>query len=168
MAKKGLIFISKTSFSGATSVNVDSVFSASYTHYLIRRNLSGSIATTSVQMRMRVSGADDTGSNYRDQYVTASSTSVSSARTTAVTSWSAGLGDTEATSIGFQDTWVSNPFDAARTTGWTDYSQAATGNIAIVARVWAHDLTTSYTGFTLFVTAGTITGSVSVFGLVKS
>lgn len=168
MPSKGLVFISKTTFSGASSVNIDNCFSATYKHYLIRRNLSHSVGAVDLQARMRVSSADDTGANYRRQYINAVSTSIGAARETAQTAWNGAFGISESTSIGFAEMWVSNPFDAARTTFWTDFGYTMTGNISLAAEVGAHDLTTSYTGITFYPLSGTITGSISVFGLVTA
>lgn len=162
------IKISTTSFSAASTVNVDNVFSAAYTHYLVVRNLSGVAAGNSITMRLRVAAADDTGANYRYQYVNASATLTAGARVTAATSWSdAALGVTETTAIGYAMLRVSNPFDTVRTTAWTDTSNIATGNILLSRYVWAHDLATSYTGFSL-ICATNMTGNVTVYGLKES
>lgn len=173
MAKKGLVFITKSTFSAASTVSVDNCFSATYTHYLIRRNLSGTVAGNRLDIRMRVSGADDTGANYRYQTLEGNGTTVSGARFTAQTATPA-LGFTETTSMGFQEAYVSNPFDAARTTVWLDDPNTQTGSLNCVSIVGEHDLATSYTGFTVVIaqslgaSIGTITGSISVFGLVTA
>lgn len=168
MAKKGLVFISNTSFTTASSVNVDNCFSATYTHYLIKRNLLGSSAGTYVAMRLRVSGSDASGTNYRRQYISPDSTTINANRSTGDTLWFQGAGYVESTTMGFSETWVCNPFEAVCSTAWSDVSLSATSTITAVTNVMAHDLTTSYTGFTLVTGAGTITGSVSVFGLVTA
>lgn len=169
MAKKGLVFITKSTFSGVTAVNVSGCFSATYTHYLIKRNLSGTTGVVSVAMRMRSGSTDDTGTNYRYQYYSASSTSVTGARVTGATLWADAYGYTETTTFGYSETWVSNPFDAARTTAWADSGATQTGNIGLQSYAFAHDLTTSYDGFTVALNgAGTMTGSISVFGLVTA
>lgn len=165
----GLVFITSTgSFTTQSSVSIDGCFSAIYTHYIIKRNLLGSVATAGLNARLRVSSTDDSGANYRDQYLLAGSTSVTGARATGLTSWVDALGYAEATSFGYSETWISNPFDTVRTTAWSDQGYAQTGSLFAESKVYAHDLTTSYDGFTVIPTAGTITGSISVYGLVKA
>lgn len=167
MAKKGLVFITKSTFSAASTVSVNNCFSATYTHYMIRKNLSGTVLDSNLDFRLRVSAVDDSGANYRRQILTASSTTVSGSRTTGSTSW-INIATSETTQAGFSDWWVSNPFDAARTTLWADMGYSTATNITLDTRVFAHDLATSYDGFTIINGSGTITGSISVFGLVTS
>lgn len=167
MANNGLVFITKSTFSAQSSVSIDNCFSATYTHYLVKRNLSGSDPDFNIGLRLRVSGVDASGTDYRRQTLNASSTTVQGARLTGQNRWGA-IGPLEATSFGYQETWISNPFETVRTTAWTDASYDTDGNIELQTIVYAHDLTTSYSGFTVLPGAGTITGSVSVWGLVKS
>lgn len=162
------IKIATTSFTASSAVNIDNVFSASYTHYLVVRNLLGSGTNENIKVRLRVGGADDSGANYREQYVDAGSTSVSGGRVTGQTSWLAAMGVNETTAFGYALLRISNPFEAVRTTAWADFTADADANIALQRRVMAHDLTTSYTGLTVIPTAGTITGSITVYGLKAS
>jgi hypothetical protein len=169
MAKNGLVLITKTSFSGVSSVSLDNVFSATYSMYIIRRELSGVAAGSEIEMRLRASGSDATGANYRRQRLAADSTSVTGTRNTGVTYWPTTLGHTEATAIGFSETWISNPYEAVRTTAWTDSGYDATANITLRVECQAHDLASSYDGFTFYSDATTnMTGWIAVYGLVKS
>jgi hypothetical protein len=158
-------FISKTTFNAVSSVSIDNCFSASYTHYLVTRNFSASATDNTVDVRLRVSGTDDTGTNYRRQYVEAFSTTIGATRSTGQSLWAWGMGDTEATAIGFLQLRISNPFEAVRTTAWVDNVYRATGNIELFRNVYAHDSATSYTGFSVIPAAGTITGSITVYGI---
>lgn len=167
MPKNGLVKISKTTFSAVASVSIDNCFSTTYTHYLVKRDISGT-AGQSVLVRLRVGGADASGADYRYQYIDAASTTVAGARGTGQTSFGWGLGIIEGTAIGYTETWISNPFETVRTTAWCDTSSTVTGNIVLDSFVFEHDLATSYTGFTASVGSGTLTGSITVFGLVKS
>lgn len=162
------IKISKTDFTAVSSVSIDGCFSASYTHYLVVRNLLGSAGDVALGVRLRVSSTDASAADYRDQYVDASSTSVTGARATGATSWTAAMGYTEATAFGLLLLRISNPFETVRTTAWADRSNDADGNIVLNRRVYEHDLTTSYTGLTILAASGTITGSVTVYGLKET
>lgn len=158
-------FITSASFTTQASVSIDGCFSAGYDHYLVMRNLLGSVANADLDVRLRVSGTDASGADYRWQRVYADSTTVGGSRATGATSAAHALGYTETTSFGFSRTWISNPFAAVRTTFWTDHSYDADANIYLCSRVQEHDLTTSYDGFTVTPSVGTITGSLYVYGL---
>jgi hypothetical protein len=157
-------FITSTTFSAQSSVSIDNCFSADYNNYLIMRNLSATLANQGITIRLRASGSDDSGTNYRRQYIFASSTTITPSRSTGATGFAAGLGQTETSSFGFSMTLIHNPFNAARTTTWNNQSYDAGGNIELASMVWGHDLTTSYDGFTALVPSGTMTGSLYVYG----
>jgi len=160
--------ISKTDFTTAATVSIDNCFSASYTHYLVVRNLLGSAADVTLGVRVRVSSTDDSGANYREQRVYAASTTVGGSRSTGQTVWTWASGYTEIAAFGYVALKISNPFEAVRTTAWADVSYGASGSIEMLRTVMAHDLTTSYTGFTVIPGSGTITGSITVYGLKES
>lgn len=167
MATNGLVHITTATFTTQASVSIDNCFSASYTHYLVKRNVSGT-ADANVALRLRVSATDDSGTNYRYQRIDGSGVTVSGARGTGQTSWAWGLGTINATETGYSETWISNPFEAVRTTVWVDTSQTIAGNIVALSLVFAHDLTTSYDSMTIFPSSGTISGDVEIWGLVKA
>ena len=164
----GLVFITSTSFTTQASVSIDNCFSATYTHYIVKRNLLGSVADQDLAVRLRVSSTDASGADYRYQRLYADSTTVGGSRATAQTSVSLALGYSEATTFGYAELWISNPFETVRTTMWSDHSYDQDNSNTLYSRVAAHDLTTSYTGFTVIPSSGTITGSISVWGLVKA
>lgn len=159
-------FITSASGTAASSISVENCFSASYSTYLVLRDLLGSSAGENLLVRLRVGGTDASGTDYRYQYILANSTTVSGARATGQTAFFT-LGATEGTAFGFSRTFISNPFESVRTTMWTDRGDAQTGNITLASLVSEHDLSTSYTGITVYPTSGTITGTIYVYG-VKS
>lgn len=165
LAQGDLEFITSATGSATSAINVNNCFSAAYDHYLVMRNLLGSAADNKVNIRLRSGSTDETGANYRHQYIFAASTSISSFRSTGLTSWEEGLGYTETTSIGFAQTWISNPFAAVRTTAWCNVGYQQTSTISALSQVHEHDLTTSYDGFSVIPSAGTLTGTVYVYGL---
>jgi hypothetical protein len=168
MPSNGLVFITKSTFSAQSSVSIDNCFSATYIHYLITSDLLGSAADNGISARLRASGSDNSSSQYRRQLIYASSTTISGVRATGATFWDSAFGYTETAAFGFRILWLSNPFDAVRTTAWNDSSYDADGNINVESRVLSNDATTSYDGITFFPNSGTMTGNISVFGLVKS
>ena len=158
-------FITSASFTTQASVSIDNCFSAGYDHYLVMRNLLGSVATADLTIRLRVAGVDASAANYRGQYLTPDGASVSAARYTGYTAFQYIMARTELTSAGFSRTWISSPFGAVRTTGWGDSTYEAFANIRSFMAVEEHDLTTSYDGFSVIPASGTITGSIYVYGL---
>jgi hypothetical protein len=160
-------FITSASGTAVSSLSVENCFSADYSTYLVMRNLLGSGAGVGLHIRLRASGTDASGTDYRYQYINASSTTVSGARATGGTYFQSPLGYTETTACGFGAAWISNPFEAVQTTCFDVTSVDATANIQLETAVQSHDLTTSYTGLTVLVNTGTFTGSIFVWG-VKS
>ncbi len=60
----GLTLLSNTTLSSTTNVSLNNVFSANYTNYKIMFSGSFVAAATDVEMRLRVSSADDSSANY--------------------------------------------------------------------------------------------------------
>jgi hypothetical protein len=161
----------ETSFTTQSSVSINNCFSAEYTHYMILRNFSGSVADEAVRVRLRAGGSDASSANYRAQVIFANSTTVSAVRSLpadGLSSFSNGLGYTETSAFAFAVLRISNPFQEERTTAWSDISYDADGNIRIYRQVNSHDLTNSYDGITVFPASGTITGTITVYGLKES
>ena len=147
-------------FSGASSVSVNDVFSATYNNYkiLIDHSVSTALNTT---IRLRVSGADDTTANYARQYLVAVNTSVSGGRSTGQTSW---ILNAPINNRASAECTLFNPFNSLQTSmqvvNQADY---AGSNIAVLD-TYAFQQTTSFTGFTFIASTGTFTGSISVYG----
>lgn len=165
MAKDGLIHITKSTFSGVSSVNIDNCFSSNYTHYLVSQNIFGG---SYCYIRLRSSGSTESGANYRNQYIYFDGTLVAGGRATGATYWDNQAGYTDAGGAIMTEIWFSNPYESVRTTVYTETAGVLTGNLVGYTQVGAHDLSNSYDGFTIVPGGGTLTGSVSVFGLVKS
>ena len=164
---QGLTLISTTSFSAVSSQSVNDVFSSAYTNYRIV------IATTNAangtwNFRLRVGGADASGSNY----FYATSLIVSGAGTQAA------LQAESQTSIDIYENGsagaslemdIHNVFNAQSTMFSymiTDSRGSGSGAFRSVFGGAQHTLSTSYTGFT-FYSSHNMTGSVSVYGYNK-
>lgn len=159
----GLVLLNTTSFSGVSSVSVNDVFSATYERYLILPNLIGT-ANGKLNMRMRVSGSDNSSTNYRQQSLNPSAANLNSGRVTGQTSWQIGRMHSEAAIYTYTRTEIQNPFETTYTAGFSQWSDAITGNIDFGTASLGLDVTTSYTGFTLLAENGNMTGSVRVYG----
>lgn len=155
-------------FSGASSVSLNGVFSSTYTNYRIVLDFTGSSANTSTQLRLRKAGTDYSGAQYnfgglgmRSNSTTSSFVGVSA------TTWSL--------------SWINGPAAGAGSSGGTVDVFNPYGNSyqKIVASMVGGDATSmagiyvggncfssqaANDGFTLQVASGTFNGTIQVFG----
>ena len=159
----GLVPLNTTTFTAQSSVSINSVFSSTYDNYLVVYNITASSATV-IRQRLRVAGADNTGSNYLrgGMYVGVFANSVFSS-TNNVTEAYFTLGSTSAT-VGYGG--VLN-FIAPFQTQYTKITSHSGGaDMGIGTCVF--NGTTSFDGFTLLPDTGTITGTIRVYGYRNS
>ena len=144
-------------FSTASSLSLNDVFSASYDNYriILTGNLSSNVE---VKLRYRVSGADNSTANYNFQRLSGSSTTVSAARTTGATSQDFCIWDANLSSAQLE---IFRPF-LTEATG--SYAIGAADGVTTQNFAGRFSGATSFTGFTIFPTSGTITGSMRVYG----
>jgi hypothetical protein len=153
--------------SGVSSQSINDVFSATYDNYQIVINLSLSSATYA-GIRMRVSGTDNSSSNYifAGPSLTSGNSFENLWSNGTVTSFNEMVRISVNNSAG---TFViSDPFNTKATTivGQSVWNRSAT-LINSMTYTGVTTVTTSYTGFTLLPQTGTMTGSVSVYGINK-
>jgi hypothetical protein len=160
---RGLVHINTTSFSAVSSQSINDVFSSTYNHYKIVVSGSGS-TTATLDLRLRVSGSDNSTSNYYYAGVLLESSTAAFIKAQGDPTTYFRLG-TIGTNTGIIETTISNPQQAEYTGyvttngylygtnegGWYNIGGAFSG-------------TTSFTGFTLIPASGTITGRVSIYG----
>jgi hypothetical protein len=163
-AKTGLVLINTTSFTGVASQSINDVFSSNFTNYIINTNMKTDVFRT-VNMRLRVAGADNSTANYAYQTLFASGASVSGTRTTGQTSFVYTYID-EVGLVGII-TQIFNPFASERTVIMTKSNSFSQNAIEDANFTGVFNATTSFTGFSLLPSAGTMTGSVSVYGYNK-
>lgn len=147
------------SFTGASSVSLNGVFSSTYKNYQIVFTGSSPGGLNSLNIRWRVNNSDDSGSNYTRQGLVADSTSVNGFRALLTYAESGTIDTYQRTII----TNVSSPFDTSPTTNNTFWGDSTTS----ARLVWFtnyHGLSTSYTGFTAYPSSSTMTGTISVYG----
>lgn len=165
LAPKGLVLLNTTSFSGVSSQSVNDVFSATYQNYVISVSFSGT-AGAYLGLRLRVGGADASGSNYTWGFVAVNAGGSSFVLTGAgATSSNISRFQNSAASISSAIFTVFRPFETERTAyhGTTFYDDGVT--VASPAAIGGqHSLQTSYTGFTLIPASGNVTGVVRVYG----
>jgi len=169
-ASSGLTLINTTSFSAVASQSINDVFSATYDMYYVNV-ICDSITTSSqdLNLRLRVSGSDNSATNYRwsglNTFDTGSSVTLLK---------SSGLdnrfriGKVYVTNnMSFQSLTIGNPFRTEETGFWSNSSEFDGSNNLTRMFAGAMSVTTSYTGFTIFPDSQNFSGSISVFGYSK-
>jgi hypothetical protein len=150
------------SFSAASGVSLNDVFSATYTNYRVVINVQSATSQVELKFRMRVSGSDYSGSDYYSQLVTGNSSSVTGER---VSQDNAGTLAQITNNQSGIDAVFYRPFEAVRTmVTSTSANSIDTIRNRIVGSVLADGV--SYTGLTL-VCGQNITGTISVYGINK-
>ena len=165
----GLVFIDRQSFSGVSSISLSNKFSATYDNYKIMMRIDSTSAVGAIWARMRSGSTDNTSSNYRG------------GRTYQLGNTSTPLGDTTGTGTYFamvteynaQDSGMSMDLYFPYLTAYTAYSAQTTYYYSAFGQ---HNqveggqmsVDTSYDGITFFVSSGTMTGEVYLYGYARS
>ena len=165
--KAGMVLLNTTSFSAVASQSINSVFNSTYTNYRLMINITdASTDDFALTIKFRLSGTD-TSTNYVSQRLYAFQTTVGTDPNVQGTDeiWLA-LGDKD-----FDYTGVSadiyNP-NVALPTSLTAMQIGSNGiNNYLTFAGGYNSAATQFDGFTLITSAGTISGSVSVYGYNK-
>lgn len=167
----GLVYITQTlvSSGSATSVSFNNCFSSTYANYrIVIDSFQPSIAARTLFMRMRTGGTDATGNDYyyaiSGYFTTAAAVSdFNSAGTSGMTTGLYNSGNT--LGLGSATIDLFNPFAAERTFGQV-HQIGYDSNFFYRTGLIEHNLTTSYDGFTLYLsgTGNITTLRVRVYG----
>ena len=160
----GLTYVGGATFSASSAVNVNDVFSATYQNYVVYSTLSPSSGGVDFNIRLRVSGADASTSNYTTQrtYVDNATTTGNRYTVTEFSPFSLGSDGNF-----FRGDFFS-PFESVKTGLQSNLSSNTGTTMVHASGSFSFNLTTSFTGFTFFPGSGTITGSIKVYGLANS
>jgi hypothetical protein len=157
IAAGGLQLITAQTFSAVSSISVDNCFTATYQNYLIVLEALPS-ANQNINLRLRASGSDASGSNYDYQILTSYSTTVQGARESDTSffrvMWNP---ETDGTLVTLT---VSRP-NLAVTTKFHSYG-GSNNEVNLIGG--DHDLTTAYDGVTFLTSSGTMTGTLRIYG----
>jgi hypothetical protein len=150
----GLELITSESFSAVSSLTISNCFSATYANYVITMDANGLV---SAQLR---TGSTTATTNYSDQFAQVSNTTYNQGRRTAQSSayFSGGTGESWAST-----TRLFNPAVAVATSWETQEANKA----APVFRHYTglHTTATAYESIVLTVGAGTMSGTIRIYGL---
>jgi hypothetical protein len=158
----GLTLITTASPSATATVNINSCFSSTYQNYIVIANLTG---TTGVDLKSRLrASTTDATTNYNVQTLQANGSSVSAARFSD-TNWTSGALRSSGNTFVMLN--ISNPFAAAESSYFAN-TQDPASQAFIDIRSGNNTNATSYDGLTVFVSSGTMTGSIRVYGVQNS
>jgi len=148
--------ISKQTFTTSSAVNVNSVFSATYSNYMILVEATNSTSNVDTILQLRASGTNTTTGYSVQGYISQGSSVSADSASTGFYALRAG-----STSLSFGQVQIFSPF-ASTNTGFVGTSTGSFGyNGGFGGRQTG---TTSFDGFSLTPGAGTITGSVTIYG----
>lgn len=158
----GMVFIKAQSFSASSSVNVNDCFSTTYKNYLVLVNNTAISGNFDLNMRLRVSGSDNTTTNYNchGAYFQAGSSANTSLGATGDDKWGVGNSINES----FYAIWVHAPY-ASEITGFESIN-GGLGRYKIMGG--GFNATTSFTGFSLLTSSNNMTGTLRVYGLADA
>lgn len=164
--KAGMVLLNTTNFSGVASQSINDVFSATYKNYLVQFYGTQSVGATSFTMRLRVSGADNSNNTYNTAGIRYNSDNTTTA-----------IGAENATSFnivggfnryGAYNINIFEPFATQYTALISDNAISdgvGAGEARRTVMSGIFEATTSFTGFTIIPNSGTVTGTISVFGV---
>jgi hypothetical protein len=157
--------IATTPFTTSSAVNLNDIFSTTYTSYMVVLNITAASGTGNLQSRLRVSGADNSTSNYYSvyDYIWASGATAGSTKTSAGAQWQFTFISDEETVIPFT---ISNPFQS-ETTFVSAPDFMAGGGYKVNSAGW-FATTTSFTGISFICSTGNITGEATIYGLKRA
>jgi hypothetical protein len=162
----GLVHLNTTTFSAASSVSVDSVFTSQFANYVLRLDLTAvSAADPEVNAYLRVAGVDTT-TNYNSSRLYQNNTSVIGLQTTV---WNFGGASTTFVNYGNYQINLFRP----QISGNTSY-QATNFQVSNAGAYFQNTFsgfqsgTLSADGIKLFTTTGTFTGTLRIYGLRNS
>ena len=149
-------------FTTVDSLSINGCFSATYKNYEVYINYTQS-SNQATYWRMRVGGVDNTtASSYLLQQLVAVNATVGASRV-AQSYWDPFYGNNN--NECFAQCAFYRPFDAVKTGFSTNTSLHPIANGGMILAAAQHTETTSYDGFTWYLSAGTITGTMAIYGL---
>jgi len=151
-------------FSGVSSVSLNNCFSGDYDNYRMQLVLEPS-TTAGVLMRLRASGTDNTGSIYQTLAYYVSDTGNGVYRVTSGSGFDFGQGSSTYDNTISAD--VQNPARAEHT--GVAHTMVGSNGSAYHSYFGGmrHQANTAYDGLTIYLSSGTMTGTVSVYGYKK-
>jgi hypothetical protein len=164
----GLTLINATTFSAVASQSFNDVFSATYDNYVLMMDLSNT-ANEVLGLRYRVGGSDNTNATYAYHIQSSNTGATTYSAANANTSTGNFISSSEGTNTEKAiNVTVFAPFLTERThmNGYHNFSSSS-GAAPYYGGILqsAFTATTSFTGFTVYVATGTMSGRIRVYGV---
>ena len=148
-------------FTAVTSLSLNGVFTSEMDNYLVVWNVTVAAGIPSLNLKLRASGTDTTGSDYTRQSLDVYATTKSGARATSQAAFLVTVPDDIApngTTLHVYGPALAQP-TAFRSVTIYSYDGASIWDAAAT-----HSLSTAYDGFTLAPTSSDVSGTIHVFG----
>ena len=148
-------------FSGATSLSLNGVFTSTYDAYMIVLQMTGHSANSASFMRLRASGTDNSAANY-----TYSANVITPTTTTRVYQSAQTAAEIEYGAAGFwgMHTYsVTNAAVAGHTAVTRQSTYVGASGMETAQGGFYHNVSTAYDGFTIYPGTGSISGRIQVF-----
>jgi hypothetical protein len=166
--KAGMVLLNTTSFSAVAAVSLTAdTFTTTYNNYRLHITLTAKTVSDSVNIRLRAAGTDATGSNYVRSGFEAKVGTFGNISSAATTLWDLGSVNSAAANRTLYALDIANIKLAQPTVLTGTAAVQDPTNFAMYGYSFLHDLATAYDSLTIYVTSGTFTGSVSVYGYNK-
>ena len=154
----------QVTFSGVSSVSLNGVYNGTYDAYRIVIRFTGTSAGADIFYRNRLSGTD-AATNYNNQSLAVTGSTVAGSRTLGSTS--AFMGSFRST--GQSESWIDLYAPSlAVETGLYSSNRERDSSISFAIFGALHTTATAYDGFTFTPSAGTLTGTIRVYGYKNS
>lgn len=152
--------------SGATSIIVNGCFTADFSRYRIRGIMQYSAGNTTVTMNLRAGGTNSTASVYDKTEFLARNGGLTTATSTAETSWGMGTGTTTRLidMMLYEPSTASATFGQMNSVGITN-PMAQNNNNAVMGTSFLHRTSAAYDGFAM-TPAASCNGVIRIFGLL--
>lgn len=150
-------------FAACTKLYIKGIFSSSYDSYMVKM-FSNTSTTADYRLRLVLTDTENsTASSYTSQTLSSTSSTLTGARTSAD---SAQIGSGAGLRRDGLTIYIIGPNVAAptpmRSVTTNDVNSASLLDIAIT-----HNVSTAYTGFSIFPSTGTIAGKLVIYGFMK-
>jgi hypothetical protein len=166
-----LVYLGGTTAAASASINVDSVFSATYQNYLVQvSNFTASVEDFWA-IRLRASGSTITASNYSQagQLNANNSDTIFIRRSTNTNAWYGDLVTTASTNPQTINLWIYNPFATQTTRGNVQSAGGTNADFRLGNYAFNYNATTSADGIALVpYVSGTLSATIRVYGIVNS
>jgi hypothetical protein len=156
----------QVTFTTASSVSLNGVFTSSYRNYRIVFNTTAASGTGTITIRLRASGSDITAASYLTQTLEGNGNNTpTNGIVTGQTSWPYMSLGSNADSVNAFVWDLFNPQATAYTTGVAINGNVDSGSASrIILRNYVYQVTTSADGLSFIMSANNFTGTVTIYG----